>query len=55
MKQIESGGGIFGRKKINLDAHKKKFLKIDDKKELPQDDTLIKLLNVDGIYVDNTM
>ena len=31
------------------------FLKVDDKKELPQNDALIKLLSIDGLFVDSTL
>lgn len=52
MHQLKTGTGLLGTRKINLDQDKKKFLKIDDKKQLPQDDTLIKLLQIDGLFVD---
>lgn len=55
MHQLNSGSGLLGMRKINLDQEKKKFLKIDNKKQLPQDDTLIRLLQVDGLFVDQTM
>jgi len=35
MKQLESGSGILGTSKINLQSRKKQICNVDDKKELP--------------------
>ena len=52
LKPIESGGGIFGVTKIDLNEKKKKVLDI---KDIPQGDALIDLLQADGIFVDRAL
>ena len=55
MKQIQSGSGIFGTSKINLDERKKKIFKVDANKTLPQNDALVKLMQSDGLFVDSAL
>jgi len=55
MKQIESGGGLLGTTKINLVNRKKAICNVDDKKELPQNQKLIQMLEADGLYIDSAL
>ena len=55
MKPLESGSGPFGSSKIDLGQRKKNICGVEDKKNLPQNDDLIRLLQQDGIYIDSML
>jgi hypothetical protein len=55
LKPIFSGSGPTGTHKIDLMKRKIETCNIDTKKELPQNDRLIELLEADGIFIDSAL
>ena len=55
LRPLEVGGGLIGTSKIDLKDRKRETCGIDSKKDLPQNDNLIKLLQTDGLYIDSSL